>query len=183
MTARMKRLSRCLAIACSVATAGCGGSSSASSALLAASPQNATVAGSTFSIAAHLGVTGTISFPVVPGAGGTGTLLYSTTTIAGLPELSGPPLAPELVEYLCVSFSTHQVPVSAPALTLNIAPADGAASGVGLAYFQVPSNSWNQTFGVSAFATSVTLVARDAVFYRPDRTCFALYLTAVTPLP
>lgn len=188
-------LRRYCVVASIVALAGCSGSSGAGAVPSTVPSPSPSFTGTTtqsvpvngmmsFPIAANLGLQGTISFPLVPGAGGTGTLLYSTTTLAGLPDLVGPPLAPQLVEYLCVSFSVHQIALSAPALALSTSPAPGVVpSGIGLAYFQVPSNSWNQSYGVTAFAPSVTLVARDAVFYRLDRTCFALYLTAVTPLP
>jgi hypothetical protein len=193
MTARVTRFFRWIAIAWVASIAACGGASGTGTVPAAPQPSSP-LAGSTtqivpndgmvlFPIAAHLGVAGTISLPVVPGAGGTGTLLYSTTAIPDLPELTGPPLAPHLVEYLCVSFSVHQIPISPPEVALTIVPTAGPTSGVGLAYFQVPSNSWNQTFGVAKSAPAVTLVARDAVFYRPDRTCFALFLTTVTPLP
>gem|GEM_PF-5576905 len=81
-----------------------------------------------------------------------------------------------------MSFSAHQIPVSAPAMSLTTSPSE-TTSGVGLAYFQPAANSWNELYGIAPFTPSVSLVARDAVFYRPDRTCFALYLTSITPLP
>jgi hypothetical protein len=183
---------RC-ALALVAALAGCGGAPTGGAAVTPANAaphttpmtQNVPDDGALqFALVPSLGFSGTIAFPVVPGQPATATLVASTEPPDGLPALAGPPYEPQPVEYLCISFSAHQIPVSPPFVTLSAqgTPAP-APSGVGLAYYAPYSKVWDQRYGRAAFASSVRFAAGDAVYYAADRTCFALYVTFATPFP
>jgi hypothetical protein len=120
---------------------------------------------------------GSVSFPLMPGLGGSATIAASTQPIDGVGVLAGGPYDPSEVEYFCISFSVHQIPANPLAVSLALT---GAAQPVPvtvrLAYWE-PTPQWSQSYGAAAYAPTVTVTAVDGVYYQPTQTCFAVFLS------
>jgi len=120
---------------------------------------------------------GTIAIPVYKGTPGYVTSVFSTSPPDPTMPMTGPPYDPYGISYVCLTFTSHQIPSSVPVVDLTFPTAiTPSPTKVGIAYRGL-DGSWSQRLGVANFAPTVHIATVDGVYLSDKLACFALFLS------